>query len=66
MVVQKVNKLDTGVRLSWAGSLKIKEGVPVVAECTEDRSQLMNRGRALTIAVGSATCVISSYCGAAG
>ena len=46
---QNVNKLDTGVRLIWAGKLSNGEQVRVAAECTEERSQLQNRERAMTM-----------------
>ena len=46
---QNVNKLDTGVRLIWTGELSNGESVKVVAECTEERSQLQNRERAMTM-----------------
>ena len=46
---QNVNKLDTGVRLIWTGTLSNGEDARVVAECTEERSQLQNRERAMTM-----------------
>ncbi len=46
---QNVNKLDTGVRLIWEGELSNGEQVRVAAECTEERSQLQNRERAMTM-----------------
>ncbi len=46
---QNVNKLDTGVRLIWTGRLSDGEATKVVAECTEERSQLQNRERAMTM-----------------
>jgi len=46
---QNVNKVETGVRLIWRGKLSNGEEVKVVAECTEERSQLQNRQRALTM-----------------
>ncbi len=46
---QNVNKLETGVRLIWTGELSNGEAARVVAECTEERSQLQNRERALTM-----------------
>lgn len=46
---QNVNKLDTGVRLIWTGALSSGEEVRVTAECTEERSQLQNRERAMTM-----------------
>lgn len=46
---QNVNKLETGVRLIWTGELSNGETARVVAECTEERSQLQNRERAMTM-----------------
>ncbi len=46
---QNVNKLDTGVRYVWEGPLSNGEEVKVTAECTEERSQLQNRERAMTM-----------------
>jgi peptide chain release factor 2 len=46
---QNVNKLDTGVRLIWTGNLSDGREERVTAECTEERSQLQNRQRALTM-----------------
>lgn len=46
---QNVNKLDTGVRLIWSGELSNGQQERVTAECTEERSQLQNRQRALTM-----------------
>ncbi len=46
---QNVNKLDTGVRLIWTGQLSSGERVRVAAECTEERSQLRNREKAMTM-----------------
>ncbi|ACY48195.1 peptide chain release factor 2 [Rhodothermus marinus] len=46
---QNVNKVETGVRLIWHGKLSNGEEARVVAECTEERSQLQNRQRALTM-----------------
>ena len=46
---QNVNKLDTGVRLIWTGRLSDDNAAKVVAECTEERSQLQNRERAMTM-----------------
>ncbi|GIV61927.1 MAG: peptide chain release factor 2 [Rhodothermaceae bacterium] len=44
---QNVNKVETGVRLIWTGKLSNGEEARVVAECTEERSQLQNRERAM-------------------
>jgi len=46
---QNVNKVETGVRLIWTGELSDGSSSRVVAECTEERSQLQNRERALTM-----------------
>ena len=46
---QNVNKVETGVRLIWTGELSNGESSRVVAECTEERSQLQNRERAMTM-----------------
>ena len=46
---QNVNKVETGVRLIWTGKLSNGEQSRVVAECTEERSQLQNRERAMTM-----------------
>ncbi len=46
---QNVNKVETGVRLIWTGTLSDGTDERVVAECTEERSQLQNRERALTM-----------------
>lgn len=46
---QNVNKVETGVRLIWTGLLSNGEEAKVVAECTEERSQLQNRERAMTM-----------------
>ncbi len=46
---QNVNKVETGVRLIWVGPLTNGEEARVIAECTEERSQLQNRERALTM-----------------
>lgn len=46
---QNVNKVETGVRLIWVGELANGEEARVVAECTEERSQLQNRERAMTM-----------------
>ncbi len=49
---QNVNKLDTGVRLIWTGTLSNGERQRVAAECTEERSQLQNRERAMNMLKG--------------
>ena len=46
---QHVNKVATGVRLIWTGPLSNGEEVRVVAECTNERSQIQNRNRAETM-----------------
>lgn len=46
---QNVNKVETGVRLIWTGRLSDGRQERVVAECTEERSQLQNRERAMTM-----------------
>lgn len=46
---QNVNKVETGARYIWTGRLSNGEEARVVAECTEERSQLQNRERALTM-----------------
>lgn len=46
---QNVNKVSSGVRLIWVGKLSNGEDARVVAECTEERSQLQNRERAMTM-----------------
>ncbi len=46
---QNVNKVETGVRLIWNGTLSTGEEAQVIAECTEERSQLQNRERAMTM-----------------
>ena len=46
---QNVNKVETGVRLIWTGELSDGRNERVVAECTEERSQLQNRDRAMTM-----------------
>ena len=43
---QNVNKVETGVRLIWTGELSNGDAARVVAECTEERSQLQNKDRA--------------------
>ena len=46
---QNVNKVETGVRYIWTGKLSNGEEARVVAECTEERSQLQNKDRAMTM-----------------
>jgi len=46
---QNVNKVETGVRFIWTGELSNGEKSRVVAECTEERSQLQNKERAMTM-----------------
>lgn len=46
---QNVNKVETGVRYIWTGSLSDGREERVVAECTEERSQLQNKDRAMTM-----------------
>ncbi len=46
---QNVNKVETGARYIWTGQLSNGEDARVVAESTEQRSQLQNRERALTM-----------------
>lgn len=46
---QNVNKVETGVRYVWTGKLMNGEEQRVVAECTEERSQLQNKERAMTM-----------------
>ncbi len=46
---QNVNKVETGVRLIWTGELSNSDSARVVAECTEERSQLQNKDRAMTM-----------------
>ena len=46
---QHVNKVATGVRLIWNGTLSNGEERRVTAECTAERSQLQNRHRAETM-----------------
>ena len=44
---QNVNKVETGARYIWTGALSNGQEERVVAESTEQRSQLQNRDRAL-------------------
>lgn len=44
---QNVNKVETGVRYIWTGQLSNGDEERVVAECTEERSQLQNKERAM-------------------
>ncbi len=46
---QNVNKVETGVRFIWTGKLTNGESVRVAAESTEERSQLQNKERAMTM-----------------
>jgi len=46
---QNVNKVETGVRYIWTGALSDGREERVVAECTEERSQLQNKERAMTM-----------------
>ena len=46
---QNVNKVETGARYVWIGKLSNGEEVRVAAESTEERSQLQNRDRAMTM-----------------
>ncbi len=46
---QHVNKVATGVRLIWNGTLSNGDERRIVAECTAERSQLQNRNRAETM-----------------
>jgi peptide chain release factor 2 len=44
---QNVNKVETGARYIWTGQLSNGEDARVVAESTEQRSQMQNRDRAM-------------------
>ncbi len=44
---QNVNKVETGARYVWTGTLSNGQDERVVAESTEQRSQLQNRDRAM-------------------
>ncbi len=46
---QNVNKVESGVRLIWEGKLSDGSEERVTAECTEERSQLQNRERAMQL-----------------
>ena len=46
---QNVNKVETGARYIWTGTLSNGEEARVVGESTEERSQLQNRDRAMQL-----------------
>ena len=46
---QNVNKVETGARFIWTGKLSNGEAVRVAGESTEERSQLQNKERAMSI-----------------
>ncbi|MEX0649018.1 MAG: peptide chain release factor 2 [Balneolaceae bacterium] len=46
---QNVNKVETGVRLIWNGTLSDGTEERVVAECQQERSQLKNREKAMVM-----------------